>query len=203
MSSPLFVSLKQALIDLRDDLLGSAAAGVTLPSRADGNRALAFMLLASAAIEGFAEERAVEVARLGITRVKSGAPSRTGRALITAHLAKTSGDVLPLDVTECNAHLLYADAALDAYEKMVSTSHGIAGKDLRRLVFPLGLDVMPQQLVDALAALSDQRNPASHRRTPRASRLAIPKAEWDRIDGQLLPLLEQLDDDLDRVSKSA
>lgn len=206
MPSPLLVGLEQHLGDLqgyfimqRDDY--------SLYTAEDHAKALAYRLLASAALENFVEARCLEIARTGVDRLGKSQPSATGRALMiwSASQASRWDSAGPIYIHESdpltNAHL--ANAAFEKYSKTVKKSHGIGGDDLRSLVFPLGLreSQVPEVLTVSLDDLAAKRNPASHTYVNHAKSLTEPSAEVAMIS-QILKPLRGVDDDLRIVSET-
>ncbi|WP_159541374.1 hypothetical protein [Aeromicrobium sp. 9AM] len=205
MSSPLFVSLEQRLSDLekcfivRRDDYGDYIAD-------DHLKALAYRLLASAALENYVEARCVEIATTGCERLGKTQPTATGRALMLWHSTHDRWvSAGPFLIHENDPHLYSsrANKALEAYIKSVRRSHGVSGDDLRALVFPLGLreNQVPEVLTTSLDALAEKRNPASHTYVNRARSQTEPALEVATIE-QILTPLRQLDDDLRTVSET-
>jgi hypothetical protein len=167
----------------------------------DHARALAFSLLASAELESFVEDRCAEVAGIGIQRFKTSQDSGTGRALLMWHISRKPDRAMPIHENDMYAHIGIADSAHKAYGDMVKGSHGIDGKDLLKLVFPLGVrdSGLPLTLTGSLETLAGRRNPASHSHVNRAKSLREPKDEKTLLD-QIVLDLKALDDELIRVS---
>jgi hypothetical protein len=163
-------------------------------------KALAFRLLASAAIEDYVEKRCVEVAKLGCDRFKKGQPSSTGRAIVTWSTVRTYSRSFPIHEGDVLELIDVADEALKSYLQSVKSTHGMSGRDLTSLVYPLGLRQrqVPPQLVESLNALSTSRDPASHVYVNRAKSMVEPIEEWRTVD-QVMKPLAQLDDDLSLV----
>jgi hypothetical protein len=160
--------------------------------------ALAFRLLASAAIEQYVEDRCLSAAQQGIDRLLQSKPTRTGYALTVWYLLrKDRGEAVPLAVQEIPVSKDTAAKALTSFEATIKASHGIDGKDLKSLIMPLGLrdGEVDSVLVTALDDLSTKRNRASHRRVNRAKTMSEPVAEWNTIN-QVLKLLATLDDSI-------
>jgi hypothetical protein len=164
----------------------------------DHSRALAYRILASASLEGHVEEVCKAAAARAIDRARKSQPSRTAHALITWYAVGKAGATIPLSYAECGQYYPDLEAVQAKYERFVDKSHGLADRDLRNLVQPLGMAAteIDIQLLDLLKQLADARNPASHRRLNRARQMREPKAECEVVEG-LLPLLEVLEQQLD------
>ena len=202
MPSPLFVALQGQLDNLRSFFIVEREDYV-LYTAEDHAKALSFRLLSSASIEDYVEKRCIEIATTGCGRLGRGQPSATGRALVTWMLVRHASRAYPIhqdDVLQC---IDLVDQALTAYKQSVKSNHGISGKDLRTLIFPLGLrdHQVPEILVDLLTSLSRARDPASHVYVNRAKSMVEPVEEW-RLVAQLLPPLAQLDNDLGHVAQT-
>ena len=163
----------------------------------DHAKAVAFRLLGSACIEDYAEKRCKEIAETSIVRIRRGQPSASGRSLIIRYIIRKDKRAYPIHDADVLGNLDLADEALRAYTDAVKSSHGIAGKDLQQLVYPLGIrdQQIPDILVTGLSDLSKVRDPASHIYTNRAKTMVEPIAEWRRVN-QLMPHIRQLDADL-------
>ncbi len=189
MASPLLVALEAQLTNLKSFFIVERE-DYFLYTSEDHAKALSFRLLCSASIEDYVEKRCLEIAKLGSLRVSRGQPTATGRALITWSVVRGSSRGFPIhadDVLDC---LDLAEQALNAYSQSVKSTHGMSGKDLRGLVYPLGLrdHQVPTILTDLLNSLSRARDPASHVYVNRAKSMVEPVEEW-RLVAQLLPHL--------------
>ena len=166
----------------------------------DQLKALAFVLLASASIENYVERLCSEIGTQGCDRIKRGQPSATGRALLTWSVVRTSSREYPIHESDAAALMDIADQALTSYKQSIKSTHGMRGKDLRQLVFPLGLrdNQLPQAMILSLDALADKRDPASHIYVNRAKLMTEPIAEWDLVS-TLMTHFTQLDKDLQNL----
>lgn len=203
MSSSPLIALEKHLADLRAFFIVTGK-DYNLYTLEDHTKALAFRLLASASIEDYVEQRCKEIARQGIDRFLKSQPTATGRALIMWHVVrKKVSRSFPIHEADAYANIDIAAAALGAYEAFINASHGIAGRDLQQLAFPLGLrdHQVPTVLVTGLNELSKARDPASHVYVNRAKVMTEPVEEWNRVD-QLMPHIRQLDTDLGAVVQS-
>ncbi len=194
MASRLFVSLVHSLEDLRGDLIATGKE-YDQYTAAEHRRALAFRVLASAHLEDYAERRCKEAAEAGMQRLQRAQPTRTGRSLLAWFVVNGDGTrgAIPLDAAEYIGDARMA-TALDSFAASVSKSHGVSGRKLRSMVVRLGVQDhdLDDQLFDALDALANSRNVASHARVNRAKGMTEPSQEWTAV-AALLPLLEALD----------
>lgn len=202
MSSGRLVALEAQLTNLKSYFIVERA-DYSLYTSEDHAKAIAFRLLSSASIEDYVEQRCLDIAKASIQRVQRGQPSATGRALLVRYIVRGNRRAIPIHDQDALTNLDLANEALNAYSESVRTSHGIAGKDLQQLVFPLALrdSQLPPLLVAGLNDLSKVRDPASHVYVNRAKTMTEPIAEWKRIE-QLLPYIRQLDADLAFVSEN-
>jgi hypothetical protein len=161
---------------------------------ADLTMALGYRLLASAAIEGFAETMCLDVARIGRDRALKNQPTRAGRALAQWHMARKRQFSFPLRDSELIVDAQMVRTAFGAYEDTVKASHGISGKRLRELIVPIGAEsehlVLP--VFDKLDELADARNRAAHLRVLRMKNVVQPFVEKDRLE-DLIHLLSPLE----------
>jgi hypothetical protein len=169
----------------------------------DHDQALGFRVLASATIEDYIERRCLETAAKGADRFLKAQPTRTGRALLVWYTVRHSIDPIPLRDVE---HIPDADSmkrSLEAYEKSVRSSHGIAGAALRKLILPLGVEAtdLAPELFDKLESWAASRGAAAHVRVNRVREMTTPEADWARV-ADLLGLLAELDDSLTRVCEN-
>jgi hypothetical protein len=200
--SPLHVSLKSGIQKLVGFFIVERDDGV-LYSDEDHAKALAFTLLASAQIESFVEARCVAIAKISISRLKTGQATAGGRALVTWHVVRKLSDALPIHEDDIHSLTQFADPALESFTANVKNSHGINQDDLIKLTYPIGLrdaDV-PDRLKVNLVTLAERRNPASHTYVNRARSLRQPKDEQILVD-QILEDLEVVDDALEAASKA-
>ena len=205
MASPLLVAFEKQLADLEKCFIVRRQ-DYNQYTPEDHLKALAYRLLASAALESFIESRCVEIAKAGCERIQKSQPSATGRALIVWSLTQDRwAPSVPVPIHEDDPlhGSMLATKALDTYQKSVKKSHGINGDDLQKLVFPLGLreSQVPQILTASLDSFAANRNPASHSYVKRANSQAEPIQELNIIN-QILPPLRQLDLDLRLVSET-
>ena len=199
MASPLFVAFEQRLAELENYFI------VRRPdynqyTTQDFVKGLAYRLLASAALENYVEERCLEIAKSGCARLARSQPSATGRALAvwsTMQDRWTPASVMYIHEVDAVSNSTDAQTALAAYTKAVKKSHGIAARDLRNLVYPLGLreSQVPEVLLNSLDDLAEKRNPASHAYV----RLQTEPELEVKVLGQILMPLRQLDVDLGTV----
>ncbi|MEQ1873692.1 MAG: hypothetical protein ABL953_08205 [Ilumatobacteraceae bacterium] len=194
MASPLFVGLKTYLARLETSLI-AAVNDDNIYSDADHDRALGYRVLSAAAIEEFIEQRIGEGAKEGTSRFLKNKPTRTGRCLLIWHLATTSVAAMPVKEVEQVPHKDLVDSALDAFESRIKNTHGANRRDVRKLIYPIGLESAPQieSLLDKLQALADARDPAVHVRINRAKLMVPPAAEAENVR-QIVSDLEYLDD---------
>lgn len=195
MPSPLLVSLEQHLTKLEHNFI-VVRSDYSQYTVDDFLKALAYRVLASAAIENFVEQRCLEIATAGCSRLASGKLTSTGRALtIWARFQnRRNPQVVYIRESDPLSDPSEPATALKVYSRYVKNSHGINADDLRALVFPLGLSeaTLPVVLTSSLDALADSRNPASHavvrnRKEPSSDVQAV---------NQILTPLRQLDVDL-------
>lgn len=205
MPSSRLVALEQRLHDLAACFIVEKS-DYSLYTRVDHDMALAYVLLASAAIEDFVEQRCLEVAVAGCDRFGKGQPTTTGRSVLEWFIlmrgfrsAKYS--TIPVDDRDLRsaAHLLPEAAA--AYGSEVRRVHGMSGADFQRLTYSVGLRdwQFAPVLLDSLEALAMRRNPASHTTVKRAKSLIEPKAERTQVE-QILAELRIVDLALDLVA---
>lgn len=195
MSSSRLVSLEQYLKKLEQNFI-TVRSDYTQYTAGEYLDAVAYRVLASAALEDFVEKRCLEVAAEGCDRLSHGKPTATGRALIVWSRFQDRRKPQSVYIRETDPLSDPGDpaAALKAYTKLVRNSHGINADDLRGLVFPLGLSeaALPVVLTSSLDSLADSRNPASHAVVKNRKE---PASEVQAVNQILLPL-RQLDSDL-------
>jgi hypothetical protein len=202
MASPLLAALEKRLTVL-DGYFIVRRADYSSYTAEDFTKAIAYRLLASAALENYVEQRCLEIAKAGCDRLAKSQPTATGRALIVwSRMQDRRATALPMYIHEDDAisDLSATTRAFEIYSKVVKKSHGINGEDLRNLTFPLGLrdSQVPEVLVNSLDALASKRNPASHTYVKSQEE---PKLELQRLS-QILNPLRQLDDDLSTVCET-
>ncbi|TXK42377.1 hypothetical protein [Nonomuraea sp. C10] len=197
MASPELTSLCQAVSDLRQDLIAEGK-HYSAYTRQDHTMALSFILLSSAAIEHFVEERCRSAAAQGLRRLKRGQPTRSGHAIVIWYTLRKMTGTVPLSRAEIIRDHDYLERVEEAYGQLSRKSHGIDSGDLQKLLIPLGLKEtdIDQELLDRLDDLSDARNRASHIKVNRARLMTEPMREWERID-PILTLLDPLDQAID------
>ncbi|WP_436528630.1 hypothetical protein [Actinoplanes sp. HUAS TT8] len=167
----------------------------------DHSKALAFRLLASAALEGYIENRLWAVAEAAMERLKRSQSTAAGRALLSWYIYERKTLYLPIRADEILQHVAeHCDNALKKYLTRVTGTHGMSDSDFLSLVVPLGvretdIDV---QLTANLRILSKDRNRAAHVRTSRAKKMEEPKAEADLVF-QIVSSLDALDASLDAL----
>lgn len=187
--------LKQIFITKRDDY--------SLYGPEDHTKALAYVLLASAALEDYVEDRCISIANIGCDRLSKSQPTSTGRSLLTWFVTKNSMRATMLRDTEFLVNLdLYRNALL-AYTQVAKSTHGMDSKDMRKLVFPIGLrdDQLPELLLTSLDVLSDRRNPAAHTYINRGKSMREPVEESKLVE-QIMTPLRVLDSDLQTVAET-
>lgn len=189
MPSSLYASLQQKIGDLkvcfiveRDDISDYEAN--------DHKKAVAFVLLASAELEAYVEERCKKAANEAFDRLGKSQPTTAGRGLVMWAIIRKSSDPHPLDVADVQLHRERFSEIRRSYVASATKSHGIDDKDFKALAYPLGFRPgdIPEQLFDLLKELSQDRNPAAHGPVNRAKRLTEPKEEWTRFS-KILELL--------------
>ncbi len=195
MSSPLLTSFEQRLSELEANFIVTRS-DYNLYTPADFLNAVAYRLLASAALEHYVEQRCLEIASSGADRLTKSRPTSTGRALVIWARFQDRQQPRSVHIHELDAvsELSEAPAAFALYSKAVKRSHGISGDDLRALVLPLGVreSQLPLVLTSSLENLADKRNPASHAVVRSRSEPATEVA----LLNQILAPLRQLDTDL-------
>jgi len=161
-------------------------------------QALAYRLLASSELEHYVESRCISICRGAIDRAKKQLSSSSGFALLVWFATQNSKGAIPISRLHLAAWLQEADKVVIAYEKLVKRSHGISGDDLRRLLWPLGVQEgdIDSQLSDRLDELANLRNPAAHTHVNRARSMTEPKTEAERLES-IRALLAPLDARLD------
>ena len=169
----------------------------------DHTKALAYMILASAAIEDYVEDRCIAIAKIGNDRLAKSKPTSAGRSLIVWYTTKNSIRATTLREPDPLLSLDLSNDALLAYTHVAKSTHGMGSKDLRKLVFPVGLRdaQLPDVLLASLDALSAKRNPAAHTYINRGKSMAEPIEESKLIE-QILHPLRILDDDLQVVAEN-
>lgn len=97
---------------------------------------------------------------------------------------------------------LYAEALL-AFTQMAKSTHGMDSKDMRKLVFPLGIRdaQLPELLLTSVDVLSARRNPAAHSYINRAKSMREPVEELNLVQ-QIMAPLRTLDADLQAVAET-
>ncbi len=200
MPSPLFVGLSGHLDNLKEDLLDLHVQFEGL-GRAHLTRALAFRLLSSAAVEEYVEQRCTALAIEGAGRFLSGRPTRTGQALVLWFRAAKTRGPLALSISEHLPQPKLVEDACNAYVSSVKNTHGMSGKDLSNLAWPLGCQDrdIDELLLGLLDSWSIERNRTAHARLHKIRAETTPQGEWDLVRNQILPLLLQLDDRLEEV----
>lgn len=195
MVSPRLVGLKQRVSDLasifiadKDDLDAT---------NEDHLKAVAFRIMASAAIEQYVEERCKEVATEGIARLKKQLPTTTGRAMIVWGVSRKNPGCIPIDPDEISDHYDRYDEILKGYLDSVASNHGVNGRDIKNLINPVGVrsHQLPEELVDRLQALAKKRDPAVHTTVTKASGRIGPSVERKQID-DIIARLSDLDEAL-------
>jgi len=196
--STLFVGLKQRIdhyaqifITDKDDLEAVLE---------DHVRAVAFRILASAAIEEFVEERCKTVARAGIERLKKRLPTTTGRALVVWGVSRKNPGCIPIHEVDVGDHYDLFDELLAAYINSVNSTHGLNSRDVRNLLNPVGLRThqLPADLLDRLQVLAERRDPVVHTVATKATGRLGPSVERKQIE-DIVARLESVDAALDEA----
>jgi hypothetical protein len=167
----------------------------------DQVKAVAFRVLASAALEDFVEERCRVTARAGIERIKRGEKSATGRALLVWFISRNIPGCIPIHEADALDHFHQCDAALEAYIASVRSNHGLNATDFYKLVNPVGLRTrhIPTDLPDKLQALAEKRDPVVHvSASKRITRQIGPNQEIKQIN-DIVNLLQVVDESLTEV----
>lgn len=169
----------------------------------DHSKALAFRILASAAVESYVENLCLSIAKIGCDRISKGQPSGAGRALIIWYLSRTSQRGIPIHESDISSNSDLAGEVYSSYSSAVKSNHGIDGKAFRKLVYPIGLrdSQMPSLLVGTLDTMAERRNPASHTYVNRAKSMVEPAEEHNSVV-QVMNLLNSVDADLLTISTS-
>lgn len=195
MPSPRFVGLRERVTSYAeifvphvDDLEATVE---------DQIRAVAFRILASAAMEEYVEERCKEVAQAGIARLKKGLPTTAGRALVVWAVSRNNPGCIPLREADVSDHFAEFDSSLTSYASMIRSNHGLNRKDALNLLNPVGLreHQLPDALVDSLQALAERRDSAVHTAARRAKHRTGISVERQEVFA-VLNLLELLDSEL-------
>lgn len=195
MASPRLVSLQHRVAELanifisdKDDLDAT---------NEDHLKAIAFRILASAAIEEYVEERCKEIATEGIDRLKKQLPTSTGRAMVIWGISRKVPDCIPIEPGEVADHYDRYDEILKAYLASVAGNHGVNGRDVRSLINPVGIrsHQVPEELIDRLQALSEKRDPVVHTSAAKAASKLGPSVERKQIE-DIVIRLSDLDDAL-------
>lgn len=198
MASPHYASLEKKIRELkacfiveREDFSYSAD---------DHRKAVAFVLLASAALEAYVEERCKKAATEAMDRLDKTLPTTAGRGLVMWAIIRKSSDPHPFEADDVQLHRERFSMIRQAYVSSANKSHGIDEKDFKALAYPLGFQPgdIPEQLFDLLKQLSEARNPAAHGPVNRAKTLIEPKAEWFRFQ-TILNLLRKFDERIDEL----
>jgi predicted transcriptional regulator len=198
MSSPQLVKLQEKVDQY-------AALFITCPddlsaSNDDYIMALAFRILASAAIEEYVEERCKAAARQGMDRLQRGQTTTTGRALVTWAVSRGNPGCIPVHPDDISENYAEYGIILKGYIDSVSNSHGVNRRDLKALIHPVGVRAhqVPVGLLDRLQTLADRRDPVVHTAAKKAVDRIGPSVEKKQVF-DILKLLAQLDNCLDRV----
>lgn len=199
MPSNLYISLKSNLANLKASLIVPKKSDYSKYTSADHDMALGFVLLASAHIEEYAEQRCLTAATAAIELHGRGKVTRASKCLFVWHAANHPKEMIPLDHAEFIGSLRGSDVA-KKYRELINKMHGISGDKLLKIVIPLGLrdSELDAELFDKLESLASQRNRAAHVRVNRARSMKEPIEEWDLFD-RLLTLLESLDESIQRA----
>lgn len=198
MASTRLVSLRQRIKDYNDIFITDRDDLDATPE--DHIKAVAFRILASAAIEEFVEERCKEAAKVGIDRLKKGLPTTTGRALVVWAVSRNTPGCIPVHSDEVKDYYDELNNFLRTYVSVVSNSHGVNGKDIQNLLNPVGLrrHQVPPGLLDQLQSLADRRDPAVHAVASKATGRIAPSLQSKQIN-DILTLLEKVDGALDEA----
>jgi len=200
VASPQLAALK-AQISKLDSFFISRGKDVTAYTDAEHAQATAFMLMASAELEGYVESRCSSVAKAGVDRLRKSQPTATGRALAVWYFTGRSlPQEMPIHEADVLKKLALCDQIQSAYASVVTNSHGISDKDFAKLSFPLGLReaTVPASLALSLQTLAEKRNRAAHVHVNRAKSLAQPEEEARFIE-QIVGDLEVVDNAFDQL----
>jgi len=189
------VSLQQRVSELASIFI--AAKDDLDATNEDYLKAIAFRIMASAAIEEYVEERCKEIAIEGMERLKKQLDTTTGRALVVWGVSRKIPGCIPIEPGEVADHYDRYDEILKGYLAAVSSNHGMNGRDVRSLINPVGIrsHQIPEELVDRLQALAEKRDPAVHTSAAKAARRLGPSVERKQID-DIVSRLCELDDAL-------
>lgn len=202
MASSRFIALEQRLKQLSACFIIEKA-DYSQYTRDDHDMALAYLLLASAAIEDFVEQRCLEVATTGCDRFGKGQPTTAGRSVLEWYILvrgfrNASYATIPVDDRDLQNAKPLLGAAVNAFGSEVKRVHGMNGGDFQRLARPVGLrdGQFAEVLLDSLDSLAARRDPASHTPVKRAKSLSEPKAERVQVE-QILDELRIVDEALE------
>jgi len=201
MPSTQFVGLKQRINDYARVFISDKDDLDATPD--DHVKAVAFRILASAAIEQFIEERCKTVARVGIERLKKGLPTTTGRALIVWGVSRKNPGCIPVHEVDIDDHRDIFETVLASYLSSVNNTHGTNSKDVRGLLNPVGLRThhLPSDLLDRLQVLAERRDPVVHTVATKATGRLGPSVERKQIE-DIVNLLACVDEALDEALES-
>lgn len=207
MASPRLAGLEQRLSDLAECFIVRKS-DFSLYTRADHDMATAYVLLASAAIENYVEQRCLEVAQRGCDRFQRGQPTTAGRAvlewhILRCHFRRNKHGTVPIDDRDLQEAGTQIPEAAAAYMQEVNKVHGIDGSDFAKLVYAVGVREwqVPSLLREALDDLAARRDPASHTPVNRAKTLSEPAIEQRKVE-QILGDLRLVDGALEVVEKT-
>lgn len=160
----------------------------------DHLKAVAYRVLASATLESYVEELCLSAATDALNRLQKSQPSATGYSLL-AWYAVNQAKGTPLIRSQHQSFWPELATVGEKYKKLVKTNHGLNGDKFLRLTRPLGLQDrhVPDQLLNELDSLADERNPASHAPVNRAKSMRDPELECARPE-QIRDLLHDVDD---------
>ncbi|MFC3966176.1 hypothetical protein [Nocardia jiangsuensis] len=202
MPSPLFVALQNNLNNLKSSLIAPKKSDFSKYTSAEHDMALGFVLLASAHVEEYAEQRCLKAASAAMDSHGHGKATRASKCLLVWHAANFPAEMIPLEPAEFASSLRAADV-LKQYRALVNKMHGISGTKLLKLVVPLGLrdSELDIALFNTLNDLADRRNRAAHVRVNRAKLMKEPVEEWNLFQ-QILKPLETMDISIDAALRT-
>lgn len=203
MSSPAFAQFEKHIEKLKTAFIVHRADPLSY-STEDHYRALAFRVLASAALEDVIERMCTKSAEKGVDNLRVGKQNTVGRSLLLWSYFQTSRrsfltDSVPIREADFNASSTICDDVLREYKKIVTKNHGINSEKFLGLVRPLGLrsEHISPRLLDKLTEQADRRNPPSHAIVRHQH---VPTTEYVAIF-DLFDALKQLQADLDSLTE--
>ena len=213
MPSQRFNQMAAEVSRLRKTFVPRGPAGsIAMPSPRHTLRAMAFRLLAHAEIEGYIEERALQIAQDALTAWRtSGRPSS-----VTFHMTAFSGVTLnppPASLTAPSNRQIDWPALLDPTKRVVkifssyiqdirNNNHGISERNLLKILLPLGFKVsdFDPLLITEINDFSLKRGSVAHRSVRGHVQSGInPLDEFSQVK-RIVTGLKQVDRCFDRIS---